>query len=78
MTYARIKSYVYGKDGALEYCEWDNSGPYLTDGKLYEVIRQNQSGRSFFIQGDDGFEILCLISNCAHLSGGDWELIEVE
>lgn len=75
MKYAKIKTYNYGKGGALEYDEKTNDEPYLTENKLYQVI--NTAGNLFCILMDDGIPHLCKMYGCAHLSGGDWEIIEV-
>lgn len=71
MKYAKVKT--YGNDSGL--FESVEGGPYLTSDKLYPIIQKRK--RSFLIVGDDGVELFCIYKNCAHLGGGDWEIIEV-
>lgn len=45
----------------------------LTPHKKYEIIEVTELG-TFFILNDSGREMLCKITDCAHLNGGDWIL----
>ena len=65
MKYARVAN----KDSEV--------ADYIDKNKLYEI--NGYSGRSFTIskeQFNTGTFSYCLVSNCSHLNGGDWELFE--
>ena len=46
----------------------------LTKGKPYETDRDSsfKNFESFRITDDDGYELYCLVKECAHLDGDDW------
>lgn len=69
--YARVKSY-FGNDCGL--FDSDEGEAYLTEGKLYPV-EEMVSRNLFAIKSDDGNRELCLLTNCAHLNGGSWEIL---
>ena len=50
-------------------------GSYLTAGKIYEC-RLTHNGLGGYITNDNGDENLILLKNCAHLQGGDWEIVK--
>lgn len=75
MKYAKIKTYRLNGYTALEKNS-DGYGPYLSPNKLYPIYVWDNS--SFEITSDDGEMAYCLMTGCAHLGGGDWEIIEVE
>jgi len=51
---------------------WDTE--YLTAGRLYPVVENR--GIGFDIASDALHALRCLWEGCAHLSGGDWEMVE--
>ena len=56
-----------------------NLGPrgdqgYLTEGKIYTAHKQNTG--LFKIMTDTGTPAGCKLKGCAHLGGGDWEIME--
>lgn len=46
----------------------------LTKGKSYKTDRNSsfKDFESFRITDDNGYEIYCLVTECAHLNGGNW------
>lgn len=74
MKYAKIKTYIHNGRTALEKDEWRE--PYLSLNKMYPIDAWYED--SFDIAADDGEMLFCLITECSHLGGGDWEIIEVE
>lgn len=74
MKYAKIKTYHLNKQSGLEKC--GDEEPYLTLGKLYPI--DIWDGSAFEITDDTGAMAFCLVTGCAHLGNGDWEIIEVE
>lgn len=56
------------------------NGDHLTIDKEYKVTSlvggSPRTGKAFFIVDDLGDPAMCLEYNCAHLMGGEWELIE--
>lgn len=54
--------------------------PYLKKGKLYRAVRASATHFSFWLVWSDGKEERHFGSfrGCAHLDGGDWELIEIK
>jgi hypothetical protein len=75
MKYAKIKTYHLNGDTALEK-NGDGYGPYLTLEKLYPI--DIWDGSAFEITDNTGAMTFCLVTGCAHLGNGDWEIIEVE
>lgn len=52
------------------------SNDYLTAGKIYEATAYNADLRLYNIQNDMGRKNTILLEDCAHLEGGDWEVVE--
>ena len=72
--YARIKKYVYGNNGTIDGNK--PGDPYLTHDKFYEVKHIDSNLEVFEIDADNGDEeLFCLLNGCAHLGGGDWEIL---
>lgn len=51
---------------------------YLTLGKVYDakVIKFRGDDRLFEISDDDNDPLHCVLSRCAHLNNGSWEIVE--
>jgi len=60
---------------APEGCE-----SYLTAGKIYDVVNcyASESGYFFNIIDDDGDTLICSGSQCPHLNGGNWIIVDVK
>lgn len=48
--------------------------PYLTLGKVYEVVESDNNG--FEIIADNNNISYCLVNHCEHLNGGSWEIVD--
>jgi hypothetical protein len=62
----------------MQYAYTDYTGcPYITAGKRYEIKRwDGGDGRAFFIECEQGHDIWCRKSNCGHLHGRSWTVID--
>lgn len=49
---------------------------YLTEGKVYDVDSISKTGCLFWAFCDDSQLDCFLFSECGHLNGGSWEVIE--
>ncbi len=49
---------------------------YLIPGKSYLITHWDDSGSGFRIRNEYGDEIYCLTDDCAHVSPGEWKLID--
>lgn len=49
---------------------------YLTNGKEYELIREESETQTGIINDDVGDVLYILMDGCGHLGGGSWEVVE--
>lgn len=47
---------------------------YLTVGKVYEARKVGKI--KYFIEDDEGDDLICKLDNCSFLNGGSWEIVE--
>lgn len=48
---------------------------YLTVGKVYEA-KKTDNPLKYFIEDDDGDDLICNLVDCFFLNGGSWEIVD--
>lgn len=48
---------------------------YLTRGRFYEA-HKTDNPLKYFIEDDDGDDLICNLFDCVFLNGGSWEIVD--
>ena len=57
-----------------EHIPADEVKHYLTEGKVYEMEKADKVGG--IITSDNGGRTVICFTDCSHLDGGDWTIVE--